>query len=67
MEKPEEEAMSKEKEQKPWGDYFVKAGSRGGLARSKALSKERKAEIGRLGAKARWDRYKKAREAEEKE
>jgi hypothetical protein len=38
----------------PGKDYARKGGLKGGKARAKALSPEKRAEIGRLAAEARW-------------
>lgn len=38
-------------------DYFARLGLKGGKARAEALTPERRAEIGRLAVKKRWDEF----------
>ena len=38
---------------------FAKMGKRGGQARAKALTRERRSELSSLAAKARWANYRK--------
>jgi hypothetical protein len=42
-----------------WGDYFQKKGRKGGLARKRKLTPERRKEIAQKAARHRWDHVKK--------
>ena len=50
---------SKKEKGEDLSDYAAKFASRGGAARAKALSPERRREIARKAALARWSKHKK--------
>ena len=56
--------MSKENVPQEVRDYMSELGKKGGANRAKSTTKKRRQEIASAGAKARWDKWRKDKDAE---